>query len=58
MLACFNFPVIFGTFFDIARHEIIALNAVLLFRGHEIRARIAFRRRVKTVENVVRKDTQ
>ena len=47
MLACFNFPVIFGTFLDIASHGIIALNAVLLFRGHEIRARIAFRRRVK-----------
>ena len=34
------------------------LNAVLLFHGHDIRARITFRLLVKDVENIVRKHTQ
>ena len=37
---------------------IFALNAALLFHGDDIHARIAFRRRVKDVENIVRKHTQ
>ena len=52
-----------GTFWTLnqplSNHAIIALKAaVLLFRGHDIRARIAFRRRVKNAENIVRKHTQ
>ena len=42
----------------LSNHGTIALNALLLFRGYDNRARIAFRRRVKFVKNIVRKHTQ
>ena len=64
----FSFPL--GTFstlnqqlsnyldYRLVKLFIFALNAALLFHGDDIHARIAFRRRVKDVENIVRKHTQ
>ena len=51
LFSCSQFLIYVEYILDI---EAAAFQIMLLFRGYDIRVRIAFRRRVKNVKNIVR----